>query len=324
MPATLLWLLRRRLGGIEGRRVAIAFVEDRGAAVVMGVGGRARGGDNWTRSCPDREKWCAAARVALDHRRRARGAGRLGTAAADRGIHRRDRARRPPPACPPAGDCRLRVPASSPSDGAVRRVRPLRRGRIRQHLRAAAAAADSPTRPVAGRGRDADDAVPAVGVGLTDRVRASRGPLAATTAADGRADCVGRSFSASSARRRRCRWPRRSWSSAASAVPPSILRPRRSPTGWAPSAPGLAMSVHITGGSLGFSMGPLLFAPFAQAYGLEWTPILAIPGSGGGPVVSEPAAARHLDDDHHAWLPGAPARTLVRWPCSTSSWCCGR
>ncbi len=42
--------------------------------------------------------------------------------------------------------------------------------------------------------------------------------------------------------------------------------------------PGLAMSVHITGGSLGFSMGPLLFAPFAQAYGLAWTPILAVPG----------------------------------------------
>ena len=32
--------------------------------------------------------------------------------------------------------------------------------------------------------------------------------------------------------------------------------------------PGLAMSVHITGGSLGFSLGPLLFAPFAQRFGL--------------------------------------------------------
>lgn len=42
--------------------------------------------------------------------------------------------------------------------------------------------------------------------------------------------------------------------------------------------PGLAMSVHITGGSLGFSLGPLLFAPFAQRFGLGWTPILAIPG----------------------------------------------
>jgi FSR family fosmidomycin resistance protein-like MFS transporter len=41
---------------------------------------------------------------------------------------------------------------------------------------------------------------------------------------------------------------------------------------------GLAMSVHITGGTLGFSMGPLLFAPAAQHLGLEWTPLLAIPG----------------------------------------------
>ncbi|HET7696468.1 MAG TPA: MFS transporter [Vicinamibacterales bacterium] len=41
---------------------------------------------------------------------------------------------------------------------------------------------------------------------------------------------------------------------------------------------GLAMSVHITGGTLGFSMGPLLFAPAAQHLGLSWTPLLAIPG----------------------------------------------
>ena len=41
---------------------------------------------------------------------------------------------------------------------------------------------------------------------------------------------------------------------------------------------GLAMSVHITGGTLGFSMGPLLFAPWAQHFGLNWTPLLAIPG----------------------------------------------
>ncbi|MEO7271178.1 MAG: MFS transporter [Vicinamibacterales bacterium] len=42
--------------------------------------------------------------------------------------------------------------------------------------------------------------------------------------------------------------------------------------------PGTAMSVHITGGTLGFSMGPLLFAPFAERFGLEWTPLLAVPG----------------------------------------------
>lgn len=42
--------------------------------------------------------------------------------------------------------------------------------------------------------------------------------------------------------------------------------------------PGFAMSVYITGGTLGFSLGPLLFAPFAQRYGLTWTPLLALPG----------------------------------------------
>ncbi len=42
--------------------------------------------------------------------------------------------------------------------------------------------------------------------------------------------------------------------------------------------PGLAMSVYITGGTLGFSLGPLMFAPFAERFGLSWTPILAVPG----------------------------------------------
>ena len=41
---------------------------------------------------------------------------------------------------------------------------------------------------------------------------------------------------------------------------------------------GLAMSVYITGGSLGFALGPLLFAPFAERFGIEWTPLLVIPG----------------------------------------------
>jgi MFS transporter, FSR family, fosmidomycin resistance protein len=40
---------------------------------------------------------------------------------------------------------------------------------------------------------------------------------------------------------------------------------------------GLAMSFHITGGSLGFSLGPLVFAPFAERYGLNWTPLLMLP-----------------------------------------------
>jgi FSR family fosmidomycin resistance protein-like MFS transporter len=40
---------------------------------------------------------------------------------------------------------------------------------------------------------------------------------------------------------------------------------------------GFAMSFHITGGSLGFSLGPLIFAPFAERFGLQWTPVLIIP-----------------------------------------------
>jgi FSR family fosmidomycin resistance protein-like MFS transporter len=42
--------------------------------------------------------------------------------------------------------------------------------------------------------------------------------------------------------------------------------------------PGLAMSVHITGGTLGFALGPLLFAPVAERFGLAWTPLLVLPG----------------------------------------------
>jgi MFS transporter, FSR family, fosmidomycin resistance protein len=42
--------------------------------------------------------------------------------------------------------------------------------------------------------------------------------------------------------------------------------------------PGFSMSVYITGGTLGFSLGPLMFAPFAQRFDLMWTPVLALPG----------------------------------------------
>jgi FSR family fosmidomycin resistance protein-like MFS transporter len=42
--------------------------------------------------------------------------------------------------------------------------------------------------------------------------------------------------------------------------------------------PGLTMSVYITGGTLGFSLGPLMFSPFAERFGLTWSPLLALPG----------------------------------------------
>jgi len=41
---------------------------------------------------------------------------------------------------------------------------------------------------------------------------------------------------------------------------------------------GLAMAVHITGGSIGYSLGPLVFAPYVDRFGLGRTPWLAIPG----------------------------------------------
>jgi FSR family fosmidomycin resistance protein-like MFS transporter len=41
---------------------------------------------------------------------------------------------------------------------------------------------------------------------------------------------------------------------------------------------GYAMSVHITGGSVGMAMAPLFFAPALERLGLHWSPILALPG----------------------------------------------
>lgn len=40
---------------------------------------------------------------------------------------------------------------------------------------------------------------------------------------------------------------------------------------------GTAMSVHVTGGAMGNAIAPLIFAPFAQRFGIGWTPILAVP-----------------------------------------------
>jgi FSR family fosmidomycin resistance protein-like MFS transporter len=43
---------------------------------------------------------------------------------------------------------------------------------------------------------------------------------------------------------------------------------------------GLAMSTHISGGSLGFALAPLLFAPYVERFGLRWMPLLMLPGLG--------------------------------------------
>jgi MFS transporter, FSR family, fosmidomycin resistance protein len=39
-----------------------------------------------------------------------------------------------------------------------------------------------------------------------------------------------------------------------------------------------AMSAHLSGGSLGFSFAPILFAPFIAAMGLQWSPLIMVPG----------------------------------------------
>ena len=41
---------------------------------------------------------------------------------------------------------------------------------------------------------------------------------------------------------------------------------------------GLAMSAHLSGGSLGFAFAPVLFAPFIAAMGLRWSPLIMLPG----------------------------------------------
>jgi MFS transporter, FSR family, fosmidomycin resistance protein len=41
---------------------------------------------------------------------------------------------------------------------------------------------------------------------------------------------------------------------------------------------GTAMSAHLSGGSLGFSLAPVLFAPFIAAMGLGYSPLIVIPG----------------------------------------------
>jgi FSR family fosmidomycin resistance protein-like MFS transporter len=41
---------------------------------------------------------------------------------------------------------------------------------------------------------------------------------------------------------------------------------------------GLAMSAHLSGGSLGFALAPLLFVPVIARMGLAWSPLIMVPG----------------------------------------------
>ena len=56
---------------------------------------------------------------------------------------------------------------------------------------------------------------------------------------------------------------------------------------------GLAMSAHLSGGSLGFSFAPVLFAPFIAAMGLPWSPLIMIPG-----LLALSVTLRHVPEMH--------------------------
>ena len=81
---------------------------------------------------------------------------------------------------------------------------------------------------------------------------------------------------------------------------------------------GLAMSAHLSGGSLGFAFAPLLFAPFIAYVGLRYSPLIMIPGPARVVVdaaagAADPAAgnARAVDLDDAAPGGGAADAALL-------------
>jgi len=75
--------------------------------------------------------------------------------------------------------------------------------------------------------------------------------------------------------------------------------------------PGLAMSVHVTGGALGGAFGPLIFAPFVQHFGLRWTPVLAVPALAALAWIQR-AVSRESDGRHSARAGLADLRPYAR------------
>jgi FSR family fosmidomycin resistance protein-like MFS transporter len=84
-----------------------------------------------------------------------------------------------------------------------------------------------------------------------------------------------------------------------------------------PRRKAFAMAFHITAGSLGFSLGPLVFAPFVGRFGLQWTPVFIVPGLIGlalllrrVPAIERPAR-HHAADGLAALRPYARPLTLL-------------
>jgi FSR family fosmidomycin resistance protein-like MFS transporter len=66
---------------------------------------------------------------------------------------------------------------------------------------------------------------------------------------------------------------------------------------------GLAMSAHLSGGSLGFSAAPVMFAPFIAYMGLRWSPLIMIPG-----LIALSFTLRHVPE-----MPLPPANERSTW-----------
>ncbi len=70
------------------------------------------------------------------------------------------------------------------------------------------------------------------------------------------------------------------------------------------------MSTHITSGTLGQAMAPLVFAPFVQQFGLRATPLLMIPGAGraaAGPAAPHPDVRTAAGASRNRWPQSAAA-----------------
>ena len=76
---------------------------------------------------------------------------------------------------------------------------------------------------------------------------------------------------------------------------------------------GLAMSVHITSGTLGQAVAPLVFAPFVQMYGLRATPALMIAPLALLATVLLPRVPR-FDRQSAPRAVGPPCRPAARLP----------
>ena len=189
MPARCCGCCGGRLGGLDGGRVAARLRQDCGRVDRDGASSPRVVARRLDTLMPGSGEAAASGAGRADHRRRARDAGRSrhGCCGSQEFTDATGAHRSPSAAGPPV-IAALRSRLGLHPTVLLMASHPLHRGRLRQHLRAAAAAADSPARPVARRRRHADDAVPAGGVGVADRLRASRGSLAAAAAADDRAD----------------------------------------------------------------------------------------------------------------------------------------